>query len=104
MLERFQEISRLLSESSVIADQNQFKALSKEYAQLEATATCYSDYTNACKNLESLEELSAGNDQEMADMANEEIETIKENIKQLDEELQWHLIPKDPDDERNIYI
>lgn len=104
MLERFQEVSRLLSESSVIADQNQFKALSKEYAQLEPVAHCYETYIQAQENYTSLEELMQGEDKELAAMAAEEFESAKQNIDTLDEALQWHLIPKNPDDERNIYL
>lgn len=104
MLERFQEVSRLLSEASVIADQNQFKALSKEYAQLEPVATCYETYLEAHNNLTSLQEMLAGDDKELATMAEDEIEDAKKQIDALDEQLQWHLIPKDPDDERNIYL
>ena len=104
MLERFQEVGRLLSEGSVIADQHQFKALSKEYAQLEPVASCYELYLNACENLASLQEMLDGNDAEMAQMAEEEINAAKESIDTLNEALQWHLIPKDPDDERNIYL
>ncbi|RUR15770.1 peptide chain release factor 1 [Legionella septentrionalis] len=104
MLERFQEVERLLSEASVIADQNQFKALSKEYAQLEPIAACYKQYLDAQANVVSLQELLAGEDQELACMAKEEIEAAKASLAALDEELQWHLIPKDPDDERNIYL
>jgi len=97
MLERFQEVSRLLSEASVIADQNQFKNLSKEYAQLEPVANCYEAYLEAQSNLASLQEMLAG-------MAEEELPAAKTQIEELDEQLQWHLIPKDPDDERNIYL
>ncbi len=104
MLERFQEVGRLLSEASVIADQNQFKALSKEYAQLEPVATCYEAYLEATNNLSSLQELLEGEDKELASMAEEELDTAKKHIDELDEQLQWHLIPKDPDDERNIYL
>lgn len=104
MLERFQEVSRLLSESSVISDQDQFKALSKEYAQLDPVANCYQSYLEAQENLVSLEELLAGDDQELAAMAEEELADAKKQIDELDEQLQWHLIPKDPDDERNIYL
>ncbi|KTC65397.1 peptide chain release factor (plasmid) [Legionella adelaidensis] len=104
LLERFQEVGRLLSESSVIADQNQFKSLSKEYAQLEPIANCFDQYMHARKDLESLEEMVASDDQEMAAMAQEEIPSCKEKIATLEEELQYHLIPKDPDDERNIYL
>lgn len=104
MHERFQEVSRLLSEASVIANQNQFKQLSKEYAQLEPIATCYSEYLAATENLLSLQALTTEDDPDLALLAAEELEKIKEDIQQLDEELQWHLIPKDPDDSRNIYL
>jgi peptide chain release factor 1 len=104
LLERFQEVSRLLSEASVIADQNQFKALSKEYAQLEPVATCYSQYLEAELNATSLQELIDGEDSELASLAKDEIEEARAVIESLDEQLQWHLIPKDPDDDRNIYL
>lgn len=104
LLERFQEIGRLLSEASVIADQSQFKALSKEYAQLEPVATCYNQYLEAQANLASLQELLEGDDKELAAMAGEEIDAANAAVDKLDEELQWHLIPKDPDDARNIYL
>lgn len=104
LLERFQEVGRLLSESSVISDQNQFKALSKEYAQLDPVANCYESYLEAQANLSSLEELLAGDDKELTAMAEEELPAAKKQIEELDEQLQWHLIPKDPDDERNIYL
>lgn len=104
MLERFQEVGRLLSEASVISNQEQFKALSKEYAQLDPVAQCYQSYLDAQENLQSLQELTSGDDKEMAQMANEEIEPAQQQIEELDNQLQWHLIPKDPDDERNIYL
>ncbi len=104
LLERFQEIERLLSEASVITDQNQFKALSKEFSQLEPVAHCYERYLHACTNLETLNELLNGDDVEMAQMAADEISTAKAQVTTLDDELQWHLIPKDPDDERNVYL
>lgn len=104
MLERFQEVGRLLSEASTIADHNKFKNLSKEYAQLEPVATCYNSYIQAKENLSSLEEMLEGDDEELAAMASEETNLAKAKINELDEELQGHLIPKDPDDERNIYL
>lgn len=104
MLERFQEIGRLLSEASIISDQNQFKNLSKEYAQLEGIASCYETFLLARNDLLSLEELLQGDDPELAAMALEELEAAKSRIDELDSELQWHLIPKDPDDSRNVYL
>ena len=104
MLEHFQEIGQLLTEGSVIANHDQFRALSKEYAQLEDVATCYGDYLRAEANVASLQELIDSGDAELAAMALEEIEDAKNSVATLDETLQWHLIPKDPDDERNIYL
>ena len=104
MLERFQEIARLLSEASVISDQNQFKSLSKEYAQLEPVASCYDRYLTASTNLTSLQDMMDGDDADMAALAADEIDTAKAQVALLDDELQWHLIPKDPDDERNVYL
>lgn len=104
MLERFQEIARLLSESDIIADQQQFKTLSKEYAQLEPVATCYEHYVKACEQLNILQEIIAGEDVELISLAEEELTDIQALIQTLHDELQQHLIPKDPDDERNIFL
>lgn len=104
MYERFQEIGQLLSEASVVADQDQFKAYSKEYAQLQPIASCYERYQHARANYTALEALLDDEDAEMASMANEEIGAVKATIETLEEELQLHLVPKDPDDERNIYL
>ena len=104
MLERFQEVGQLLSEASVIADQNQFKDLSKEYAQLSPVATCYESYLKAKDNLSSLEEMLNGSDKELASMAKDEIDTVQQQVEELDEQLQWHLVPKDPHDQRNVYL
>ncbi len=104
ILERFQEISRLLSEATVINDQNKFKNLSKEYAHLEPLAASYDQYRQAQDNVTALEEFLEGEDKELAAMAAEEIETARTTVNALDEQLQWQLIPKDPDDERNVYL
>lgn len=104
MHERFQEIERLLSEASIIADQEQFKSLSKEYAQLEPIARCYDEYVQTRDNVTELQTFMNSDDPELAQMAEDELETAKEKQKQLNDALQTHLIPKDPDDKRNIYL
>ena len=60
MLERFQEVGRLLSEASVIADQNQFKSLSKEYAHLEPVAHSYEQHIGAQTNIVSIQGMISG--------------------------------------------
>lgn len=104
LLERFEEISHLLSDATIIANQSQFKALSKEFSQLEPITTCYAAYQKAQANLQSLDELIASNDPELVAMATDERATALLDIESLDAELQEHLLPKDPDDERNIYL
>jgi peptide chain release factor 1 len=104
MLERFEEVGHLLSDASVIANQGQFKMLSKEYAQLEPVSSCYQEYLGAKDNVQSLQELLAGDDKELAMMAKEELTPAQQQVDALDEALQWHLIPKDPNDNRNIYL
>lgn len=104
LLERFQEVGQLLSDAGVIANQTQFKALSKEYAQLDPIATCYDQYCHAVNEVKSLQELINSGDSELASMATEEISAAEANVTTLEEELEQHLIPKDPDDDRNIYL
>lgn len=104
MLERFQEVGQLLSEPSIIADQNQFRVLSKEYAQLEPIANCFDRYLQAEENLNSLRDFIAGNDKELAAMATEEMDAAVTSLAALDNEMQMHMLPKDPDDDRNIFL
>lgn len=104
LLERFHEISRLLSEPDVINQQKEFTALSKEYKNLEDLAQTYEEYDNTKQNILSLEEILKDNDPELKEMAENEIEQNKIKLQELEEKLTWLLIPKDPDDERNIYL
>ena len=103
-LERFQEISRLLSEPDIISDQKKFTSLSKEYAQLEDIAQCYEQYQNTRKELQNAKDMLESDDKEMVELAEEEISGLDAQLHELDEALQTHLIPKNPDDERNIYL
>lgn len=104
LLERFQEVGHLLSEASVIASQDQFRSLSKEYAQLEPVANCYDHYLNAVANVNALQECLSSDDKELADMAALEVEEAQRLVQSLDDALHIHLIPKDKDDDRNIFL
>ncbi len=104
MYERFQEVSRLLSEASIIADQDQFKQLSKEYAQLESIGHNYEAFEAARATLKELEDFQQGDDEELAVMAGDEIKGALNLVESLDETLQTQLVPSDPDDKRNIYL
>ena len=104
MQERFQEINQLLSEPAIISDQEQFKALSKEYAQLEPISASYQEYLKALQEIADLRALKEGDDPELAAMASAELDQSQAHLNTLDETLQTHLMPKDSDDERNIYL
>src|SRR3990167_1132309 len=104
LIERFEEINRLLADASIIKDQHQFKALSKEYAQIEPITNCYRDFLKARATLDSLDELIKSTDLEIAALAAEEQHEAKQCLDALDDALQTHLLPKDPDDARNIYL
>lgn len=104
LIERYEEVSRLLSDPSTLANQDMFKSLSKEYAQLEPVAQTYQQYQQQESALEELSSLLEGNDSELGELAQEELPATKEKLNNLEQQLHLLLIPKDPNDERNIYL
>ncbi|MCC5792339.1 MAG: peptide chain release factor 1 [Legionellaceae bacterium] len=104
LLERYEEVGQLLSDATIIANQNQFRELSKEYAQLEPLAQAVAAWQKTKANLADLTEMKASDDKELATMAAEELPAVQDTLARLEQELQSHLVPKDPDDERNIYL
>ena len=102
LAERFEEITALLAVPEVQADQNRFRDLSQEYAQLEPVVECYNDYRSLEQASENAQEML--DDPEMAELAREELNEAEEQRKQLEPRLQLLLIPADPNDERNIFL
>ena len=100
--ERHEELEALLGDASIISDQDKFRAYSKEYAQLEEVVKCFSRWTQLNEDLEGAEMLLE--DPSMREMAQEEIESCKEEIEQIEQQLQILLLPKDPNDEYNCYV
>ncbi|MCB1799257.1 MAG: peptide chain release factor 1 [Gammaproteobacteria bacterium] len=100
--ERFQEIAVLLTDPDVQADTNRFRDLSREYAQLEPIGQCYQRYAGAEIELHSAEAMLA--DPEMAELAEDACEDARTTLRTLEPELQRLLLPRDPNDERNIYL
>ena len=100
--ERFEEITALLAAPEVQEDQDRFRVLGQEYAQLEPVVRCYNRY----RGLE--EELSGARtmleDPEMAELAREELLEIEQQRERLEPELEGLLVPPDPNDRRNIYL
>ncbi|EAS62285.1 peptide chain release factor 1 [Photobacterium angustum] len=104
LVERYEEVQHLLGDASVLADQNRFRALSKEYSQLEEVTKCFQAYQQAKEDLVAAEEMAQEDDAEMREMAQEEIKEAKAEIERLADELQVLLIPKDPNDDRNCFV
>lgn len=104
LVERYEEVQHLLGDPSVLSDQNKFRALSKEYSQLEEVTKCFQSYQQAQDDLEAAEEMAKEDDAEMREMAQEEINDAKEAIERLNDELQILLLPKDPNDDRNCFL
>lgn len=102
--ERYEELGHLLSDPDVIADQNKFREFSKEYSQLEPVVKAFGEYMQAEEDKVSAKEMMQEDDAEMKEMAKEELATAEATIERLDSELQILLLPKDPNDDSNIYL
>ena len=102
LAERYEEVGHLLSDISVINDNQKFRALSKEYSQLEPVAHNLSLYRSAQQDLLSAEHMRK--DPEMRELADEEIPSAQARIAELDEQLSLLLIPKDPRDDANLFL
>jgi peptide chain release factor 1 len=99
---RLVEVESMLADPSVVNDMNRYRALSKERSDLEPIAALFKQFKTREDDLASAQEMLA--DPEMKEMAQEEIATAKEDIDRIDKELTLALLPKDPSDERNIFL
>ncbi len=102
--ERQEEVAALLGDPDVIGDQDKFRALSREYAQLEPVVSTFTDYTAAAKSLASAREMMRDSDPDMREMAEEEIPDLAETIETLEKRLQTLLLPRDPRDDYNAFL
>ncbi|MCB1828129.1 MAG: PCRF domain-containing protein, partial [Coxiellaceae bacterium] len=99
---RYQELGGMLSDPVIINDQNRFRGLSKEYAALEPIVKCYQTYETNMADLQAAEEMLS--DPELKAMAQDEIETLKTQKVELEENLKILLLPKDPNDDKNVFL
>ena len=102
--ERVEEINALLSDPDIINDQNRFRGLSQEYAQIQPVSECYGRYQSTLEDIEAAQEMLAEDDKEMRELAEMEIQDAKANKEELEVELQKLLLPKDPNDESNVFL
>lgn len=102
--ERYEEVSAMLSEADIINNQNRFRDLSKEYAELEPVVQGYQNYLNLLANIEEAKHLLVDGDADMKEMAEEELKDCEAQLEPMQLELQKLLLPKDPNDEKNCYL
>ncbi|MEW6996373.1 peptide chain release factor 1 [Colwelliaceae bacterium BS250] len=104
LVERFEEVQALLSDPSVINDQEKFRALSKELSQLEEVTKVFGDYKGAEDDFAMAQEMLKDEDPDMREMAQEEFKSTKAAIETLEQDLQVLLLPRDPNDDNNCYM
>ncbi len=102
--ERLEEINALLSDPGVIGDQNKFRTLSQEHAQLSPIVSCYQDYETTLEAINDAQSMLEEDDPDMHELANEELKQAQQRQETLSQELQLLMLPKDPNDDKNIFL
>ena len=101
---RYREIEDLLSQPDVTSDQENYIKISKEYSDLAPVVNGYNEYLKAQNGLEAALALSKDEDPEMRAMAESEISELKERTLDLEGEIKKLLLPKDPDDSKDVFL
>ncbi len=105
LLLHYQEIMNMLSEPDVANDSKRFQKLMKEQAELTPIVEAYEEYKQSKQNIEdSLAMLEEESDEEMRELAKEELNESKARVEELEETLKILLLPKDPNDEKNVVV
>jgi len=102
--DRLEEINYLLSDPTVISNQNKFREMSQEYAQLNPVVNCFKKYRQTLRNLDEAKRMMQDSDSEMREMAEEELKTAESDKEALEQELQILMLPVDPNDQKNIFL
>ena len=105
LLLRYEDLMNELNEPSVVNDQERFRKLMKEQSDLQPIVDAYKEYKK-CKDTveESLQMLEEENDEEMREMLKEELSSARARIEELEHTLKVLLLPKDPNDEKNVIV
>lgn len=102
--DRYQEVGALLSDSETISDQERFRVLSKEYAELEPVVKSYNQYQQVLSDIDEARLLLKDDDSDMREMGQEELREGEARREILEVDLQKLLLPKDPNDEKNVFL
>lgn len=102
---KYEQVQMQLQRPDIASNQTQYRSLMKELAELEKVVTIYRVFKKKRSELDSNKEiLQTENDEEMREMAKEEIKTLETDLEDLEQKLKIALIPKDPNDDKNIIL
>ncbi|MGL5152566.1 MAG: peptide chain release factor 1 [Clostridium sp.] len=102
---KYDELSVKISDPSIMANQSEWRRLCKEHADLEIIVTAYKEYKKVVEDLAANKEmLQEESDKEMREMLQEEISELSKRDEQLEKEIQILLLPKDPNDDKNVFV
>lgn len=103
--ERHKEVSSLLSQPEIVSDQNRYRDLSKEYAHLDPIVSAFENYN---KNLERITDnekiINEEDDHDLKELAAEDLHHAKEKEEEITKEIQTLLLPRDPNDDKNVFL
>ena len=103
-VKRYDEINEELAKPEICTDIKKMTALSKEQRSIEKVVVAYREYKKALESIEDLKEMRKDPDPELAEMAEMELEETKEKVERLEEEIKVLLLPKDPNDDKNVIV
>ena len=102
---KYEELTMRISDPNVIADQENWQKLVKEHSDLEAIVMKYREFKGLQEELDAnMEMLQSEDDQEMREMINEDVRNIRAQLESIESELQIMLLPKDPNDDKNVFV
>jgi peptide chain release factor 1 len=102
---RYDELTKLLSDPEIVSDKDRFRQLSKEHSDLTPLMKVYDAYVKVKRNLAGLKEITeSSSDADIKQLAYSELNDVRESLGKLEEELKVLLLPKDPDDSRNVIV
>ena len=101
---KFEELSQSINSPDVIADQNKWRALMKEHSDLAPIIESYREYKDTIKNIEDAKEMLDSDDEDMRQLAKDELSENQDKLEEVTKTLKLRLLPKDPNDDKNVIV
>ncbi len=103
--DRYDELEKLIGDPDIISNQSEWKKLCKEHSSYEEKVTLYNEYKSLCDSMAECEEIIGEDlDEEMTELAKEELADARAKKSELEEKIKIALIPKDPNDDKNVVV